>query len=65
MVCQPFEHQIHSLSELCPPPHPPPKGGHIVLGTDPVGAGVNVGVGVKLLVRSVTWIPFGIFDDTW
>ena len=30
---------------------------HIVFGMDPVG----VSVGVKLLVRSVTWIPFGIF----
>ena len=28
--------------------------GHTVFGMDPVG------VGVKLLVRSVTWIPFGI-----
>ena len=43
---------------------PPPDtkgsgGGYIVFGTEPVG------VGVKLLFRSVTLIPFGIFDDTW
>ena len=31
-------------------------GAHIVFGTDPVG------VSVKLLVRSVTRIPFGIFS---
>ena len=40
-------------------------GGHIVFGTDPVGIGVgvrvSVSVSIKLLVHSVTWIPFGIF----
>ena len=54
-----------SLPLLCPPPPPPPPlhpflpkgGGHIVFGTDPV----CVTVGVKLLVRSVTWIPLRIF----
>ena len=36
-------------AELCPPPTEG-WGGHIVFGTDHVG----IGVGVKLLVRSVT-----------
>ena len=38
---------------LCPP-LPKWVGGHIVFGTDPVGVDVSVGIGIKLLVRSVT-----------
>ena len=46
---------------LCPPTTKGGGEGHIVFGMDPVGAGISIGVGVKLLVRLVTWIPFGIF----
>ena len=39
---------------------PPTKGvGHIVFWMDPVG--VSISGGIKLLVHSVPWIPFGIF----
>ena len=48
------EDYIHCLCQPPPPPPPPyptkEVGGHIVFGMDPIG----VGVGVKLLVLSVT-----------
>ena len=62
---EPSHQDLHCLP-FCyfyvPRPHPPKVvvGEHIVFGTDPIG----VRAGVKL-VRSVTWIPFEIFDDTW
>ena len=54
-----MKHNIIS-PDYVPPPYQRVQG-HIVFGTDPVSIGVSVGIGVKLLVRSVTWIPFGIF----
>ena len=42
---------------LCSPPHPFQRVGEHVFGTDLAG----VGISGKFLIRSVTWITFGIF----
>ena len=54
-ISKPNSYALH----IYVPPLPKCGGGgqHIVFGTDPVG----VGISVKLLVHSVTCIPFGIF----
>ena len=49
---------VHSFMVNYVPPLPKGRGTYF-FGTDPVGVGISVSV--KLLVRSVTWIPFGIF----